>query len=46
MSQQSVIAQVEQNSLDNSTNFIGIQEMYTRKSKRSREILPPKTTHK
>lgn len=46
MSQQSAIVQVDYNSLDNSTNFIEIQEMHIRKSKRSREILPPKTTQK
>ncbi|RGB30751.1 hypothetical protein C1646_764952 [Rhizophagus diaphanus] len=44
MSQQSAIVQVDHNSLDNSTNFIEIQEMHIRKSDRSREILPPKTT--
>ncbi|CAB4406648.1 unnamed protein product [Rhizophagus irregularis] len=44
MSQQSAIVQVDHNSLDNSTNFIEIQEMHIRKSERSREILPPKTT--
>ncbi|GES86844.1 hypothetical protein GLOIN_2v1625125 [Rhizophagus clarus] len=37
------LSAIAQSSLD-STKFIEIQEMHVRKSKRSREILPPKTT--
>jgi len=48
MSQQSTIAQIEQNSLEvtvnSPANFIEIQEMHVQKSKHSRAILPPKTT--